>query len=148
MFSTMIYHFTVVTIHCVCQKIRWMFRVLEIYNFGTLIFPVSIVYHRVEWNFFQTVQEEKGKFPFLISHSIAIISGIYFLPKSCDNKEFLTCGYYNQIPLLILCNLIISPPIPPPSPHCVFKWILWGHFKPPPSGTIKIMFEVISMRFW
>ena len=101
-------YFTAVTIHCVCQKIRWMFRVLETYNFGTFTFPVSIVYHRVEWNFFQTVQEEKGKFPSFISHSIAIINGIYFLPKSCDNKEFMTCGYYNQIPLLILCNLIIS----------------------------------------
>ena len=32
------------------------------------------------------------------------------------------------------------------SGHCVFKWILFGHLKPPPSLTIKIMFEVIYVK--
>ena len=26
--------------------------------------------------------------------------------------------------------------IVPPPPHCVFKWILRGHLKPPPSATM------------
>ena len=29
--------------------------------------------------------------------------------------------------------------------HCVFKWILRGHLKPPPKATT---FEVISIKFW
>ena len=32
--------------------------------------------------------------------------------------------------------------------HCVLKWILWGHFKPPLNATIEIVFEVIFIRFW
>ena len=32
--------------------------------------------------------------------------------------------------------------------HCVFKWILRGHFKSTPNATILIMFEVISVKFW
>ena len=31
--------------------------------------------------------------------------------------------------------------------HCVFKWILRGHLKPPPSARMYIMFEVISIKF-
>ena len=32
--------------------------------------------------------------------------------------------------------------------HCVLKWSLCGHLKPPPSATITVMFEVISIKFW
>ena len=32
--------------------------------------------------------------------------------------------------------------------HCVIKWILRGHLKRPPSATILIIFEVISIDFW
>ena len=32
--------------------------------------------------------------------------------------------------------------------HCVLKWILHGHFKPPPNAAIQIIFEVISIKFW
>jgi hypothetical protein len=33
-------------------------------------------------------------------------------------------------------------------PHCVFKWILRGHFKPTPNAIIINMFEVISITYW
>ena len=32
--------------------------------------------------------------------------------------------------------------------HCVFKWILPGHFKPMPIATIWIMFLVIPIKCW
>ena len=45
-------------------------------------------------------------------------------------------------PQILADQLTLSQP-----GHCVFKWILGGHFNPPPNATILIMFEVISIRF-
>ena len=58
----MIEHFTAVTIHCLCQKIRSGFRVLGIYNFGWILGLSShIVRSFVSRRVYYVCQEAIGK---------------------------------------------------------------------------------------